>query len=158
MVNKVSVKEEFTLKIRKTPDSKRVRRKSHGKHSGLGVFEFFVLLFEANERLPRNQKLTDAEIARQVIREYPDRSIAAKLQSGELVVGKYRCYYNSGRLNNGVKPLIKSARYGETGEQVNDRTGEPMVAKEAKKAKRVAGGVGRLQRSNPAGGRPSGKR
>ena len=65
---------EFAKKIKpqKTPDIPPQIQKTKGKVTGLGLMQFLYNLFLLNERLPKNSKMTNEEIHRQVVREFPE--------------------------------------------------------------------------------------
>ena len=140
---KASVERSIRGKIKRTPDAPRRDRyapKVEGKTSGLGIMLFWATLFELNEKLPKQKKMTDEEIKRQVLEEFPidevrevTRKALSKLgavgEKGEKTVNYYRGLYNIGRCTKGIVPTVKSYRYGEDGEQVNARTGKPLKDK-----------------------------
>lgn len=121
------------IDIQKTPDvfgrTQYVPR-SAGKKSKMGICQFWAYLFELNESLPRKHRMTDEEIKRQVIQEFPDRQAVVKLgpvgQKGEVTVNHYRQKYNVGRFTQGMVPKKLSKRYGLDGKEVNPRTGKPL--------------------------------
>ena len=99
------------LGIRNTPDAKpkTVRQaRTVGLRSGLGITAFWATLFKANEDLTKKKKMTDEEIKRHVIAEFPDRIAVRRLgavgEKGEVTVNYYRILYNRGRLTHAVIP------------------------------------------------------
>ena len=122
------------LKIRNTPDPDPPNNyypRSEGKKYGLGICQFWVYIFELNERLPKKRKMTDEEIKRQVREEYPNRKSIKKLGPvggrGTTTVNYHRQLYNGGRYTRGIPPKVISYRYGADGNEVNPRTGKPLT-------------------------------
>ena len=102
------------------------RKKGRGVSSGLGIKEFFGVLFEANELLPCNRKMTDTTIAKRVIDEFPKRAIVGKLLQGLTTVNTYRNKYNKkNKLNN--TGALYSHRWTIDGEIAQPRTGKPAT-------------------------------
>ena len=92
---------------------------------------FWKLLFEGNEKLPTNQKMTNAEIERQVRLEFPHEStLLENLDSGRQSVNYYRHLYNKGRMTNGETPELLSFRYDERGNRVNTRTATRLLTEQ----------------------------
>jgi hypothetical protein len=94
--------------------------------------EFIAGLFELNEILQDHKKMTDAEIRRQILQEFPNNRTAAYLKPNNktrtLTVNYWRCFYNRGQLSPGIdKPKMPSRRYDEHGNVVNSRTGKPLT-------------------------------
>lgn len=119
------------LTIRRTPDAKRVVRVPG--RSGHGFFEFLEALFILNEKLPKTQKMTDTEISRQLVEEFPNSTTAQRMAAREVnsTVNKYRTYYNRGRFHKVTgepltPPAVQSHRYTEDGEVANPQTGKPL--------------------------------
>ncbi len=118
--------------IQATPDSDRRNQyapRSAGKKYGMGVCQFWAYLFELNESLPKKRKMTDEEIKRQMLLEFPDRKAVLKLgeigKKGTVTVNHYRQLYNMGRLTSDIPPAVRSVRYSLKGLPVNPRTGKP---------------------------------
>ena len=129
-------KESFTLKIRRKRDTVRGAAKVRGKETGLGICEFIGLLFEANEKLPKSRKMTDAEIKDQIIREFEHaakrkRSGIRRLIEGKIGVGYYRTMYNKGILLRKI-PEQPSRRYSIEGEVIPTHPG-PLKLEERRK-------------------------
>lgn len=103
--------------------------RSAGRRYGMGVCQFWAYLFELNESLPKKKKMTDEEIKRQMLLEFPDRPAVLKLgevgKRGQVTVNHYRQLYNMGRLTSDVVPEVRSIRYSLKGLPVNPRTGKP---------------------------------
>ena len=123
------------LGVRSTPDVKgrKSTPRTTGKRTGMGICAFWCALFEANEALPKARKMTDEEIKRQMIQEFPSQPAIQKLgpvgQRGTVTVNQYRIMYNTGKLSNGVLPAKPSRRYTDKGELANPRTGKPLKEK-----------------------------
>ena len=125
------------LGIKKTPDRKPKRTRaprSKGKKTGMGICDFWSALFAANEALPRTRKMTDEEIKRQVIEEFPDRKSVQRLgkvgERGKVTINEHRLLYNLGRYTRGVKPKQLSRRYNADGNVVDGRTGKFVEVRE----------------------------
>ncbi len=127
------------LDIQKTPDPPRRRRyaprssSTNPKLHGVGICQFWCQLFELNEQLPPNKKMTDAEIARQIQTHYPETTAAKCLSSGRRTVQHFRKLYNCGTLRPGREPpLALSQRYNEYGRPLTTtrtRTGPKRIPK-----------------------------
>lgn len=98
-----------------------------GIRSGLGICEFFCVIFEANEKLPPIRKMTDEQIVALVVKEFPDAPGTKMLQEGRRTLNYYRGHYNSGVINGGKKPVTKSRRFNEKGVPVSMRTGRVLI-------------------------------
>lgn len=127
--------QELAVELGLVPTSDPIRKnrygpRSQGKRTGLGICRFWALLFVLNEKLDCHKKMTDAEIQRQVIQEYPDRPVARKLQRKKITVNQHRTMYNSGRFtpeynkptDNDIE-VPYSYRYNSDGRRVDGRTG-----------------------------------
>ena len=144
-----------SLGIRTTRDPVTTRKQSKGKRTGLGVCGFFIYLFELNELLPKDRKMTDAEIVRQCRIEFPNRDGIQRLTvSGNMPVegsnakgpsvGHWRCRYNGGYIPldwiSGIfdsatgkwHPRLKSYRYNENGDPIDGRTGRVIMGEPGK--------------------------
>ena len=119
------------LKIENTPDpAKKSWHKTCGKKTKLGIMAFWATLFEGNELLPRNKKMTNAEIERQVRLEFPhEETLMENLDSGRQTVNYYRHLYNVGKLTKprGTPPKHISFRYNEVGKIVDTRSGKRVL-------------------------------
>lgn len=119
------------IRIQRTPDPRerthrgvipQQSRSPNPKLVDMGVMEFVRSLFELNERLPPRERMTDAEIARQIVENYPHtgtaRSIKAHLDGkGGRTVSYWRAHYNSGHICPFREPpKIQSQRYNDMGE------------------------------------------
>lgn len=119
------------IAIKKTKDKPRKSwYRTKGKKTQMGIMAFWRYLFEANEILDTENKMTNAEIERQVRLEFPheDRLIR-NLDSGKQSVNYYRHLYNKGRMDNGVCPKHISFRYDYDGRIVNTRTGIQLLTR-----------------------------
>lgn len=134
-----------SLNVKKTPmiNRKKIGKKI-GKKWGLGITHFTAFLFKTNEVRARSQKMTDAEIARQIAVEYAHvDGMAEKYdprRNPELqnLISKLRSEYNRGRLVTADPPPERkfiSFSYDENGDPVNLRFIVPKVLsfKEAEK-------------------------
>ena len=103
----------------------KVIRKSTGITSGMGITQFFISLFEANEILPIKQRMIDAIIARKVAKEFPNRESAQDFISDKpnKTVNSYRYRYNLGKFTRKIPPSKPSFRYDKEGLAVNYKTG-----------------------------------
>jgi hypothetical protein len=105
--------------------------KTAGKRSGLGVTAYAVLLLEVNAELAKCQKMTDQELSRQMLDEFPHRidmetGSVARLAKGKITFGYYRTLYNMGHLTK-LKPTTRSVAYSEGGDPINPRRGRPFA-------------------------------
>lgn len=124
-----------SLGIKKTPDRKpRTTRtpRTRGVKTGLGICDFWCNLFAANELLPKKRKMTDEEIKRQVIEEFPKRDSVKKLglvgERGTVTVNEHRLLYNRGRYTRNVVPVVRSVRYNSDGIPVDGKTGRRALS------------------------------
>jgi len=119
------------LDIQKTADRPRKSwHRTRGVNTSLGIMAFWKLLFEGNEKLPVNQKMTNAEIERQVRIEFPHEStLLENLDSGRQSVNYYRHLYNKGRMTKGATPDLLSFRYDDSGNKVHTRTVARVLTK-----------------------------
>lgn len=114
------------LGIQKTEDKDFVASwKSKGARFKMGLTAFVRSLFELNESLPSHQKMTNAEIERQILEEYGHvNRTATSFATGGMTVNKYRYKHNAGVL---IVPfycsLPFSFRYDIKGQVVDTRTG-----------------------------------
>jgi len=120
------------LNVEPTPDPRSARPytpKSKGKRTGMGVCKFWALLFVMNEKLPLHEKMSDNEIKRQVLVEFPNQKSTKRLKEGKQTVNYHRTLYNTGRYtpqeteaygkpaeNNAELP--RSYRYNSIGQRV----------------------------------------
>lgn len=113
-------KRVITLKVHRVADPyDEVQRLTHGLLTGLSMSEFYWNLFELNEELPRNKKMTDETIANFVGQEFPESKFATAFSAKQRLyhVSRYRSLYNTGRLffhkeiGRGRLPTKKSYRY-----------------------------------------------
>lgn len=128
-----SVNDILDKDYQRTPDPSRIAgSRTQGRRSKLGVMEFWYALFELNELRPKDKKLTNAEIARQMVAEFPDRENIQRLLDDPTLVNSFRFRYNTGDLLSyrPGRPKHISFRYNEDGERINSRTGQPMTAEQ----------------------------
>lgn len=110
---------------------------ARGITSGLSIRAYFAFIFEVNEYLPKEHKLTDFQIAKCVVNEYPDRPKMFDIletEAGRLsrknkrgrhcrnTVSSYRQLYNKGKLvcaNKGIRPGPISFKYNSDGERIS---------------------------------------
>tara|TARA_Y100001934_G_scaffold13174_1_gene16096 strand:+ start:213 stop:785 length:573 start_codon:yes stop_codon:yes gene_type:complete len=119
------------LNIKKTKDKPRKAwHRTCGKKTGVGIMTFWAFIFEGNETLPPEERMTNAEIERQVRAEFPHEStLIRNLDTGNQSVNYYRHLYNKGRMNDGIPPKKLSFRYNEDGDKVNTRTGRRKLSR-----------------------------
>ena len=119
------------LSIRRTKDKARKSwYRTNGKKTKLGIMAFWSHIFEANERLDTEKKMTNAEIERQVRLEFAhEDTLMRNLDSGRQSVNYYRHLYNKGRMNKGISPKYFSFRYDYDGRVVDTRTGNRLLTK-----------------------------
>ena len=85
-----------------------------GRTSGKGLTESLCILFQGNEVLPEEQRLTDTDILGYIEDEFGSR--------GEFFqIGKYRYKYNQGNLTGGKVPKKKSRAYNRRGQAIRQR-------------------------------------
>lgn len=113
------------ITIEKTPDPSRARRygarskSTNPKLFRVGVCQFWCQLFELNEHLPPDQKMSDTEIGRQIITNYPGTKSAQQLENNTRTVGHYRALYNRGTITPGkIPPITPSYRYDHLGKPI----------------------------------------
>lgn len=114
------------LGIQKTEDQKAVLNwRSRGLRFGLGLTAFLRSLFEINESLPAHQKMTNAELERQVLKECGHvEATARSFASRTMTINKYRHKHNKGVLvTPHYIPLPLSFRYDVQGYPVDTRKG-----------------------------------
>jgi hypothetical protein len=122
-------KGEYSVVIRliRRADQRKVAFRKAGQSTDLGIIQFICGLFEANERLPRPQKMTDATMKAAIIAEYPNSPSSAKLKSGKRHLGYWRTLYNMGHWSQRprgtprIPPAVRSKRYAEDGTVADPR-------------------------------------
>lgn len=130
------IREEcVVITIKRIDDPKVYERKSQGKTTKLGVYECIATLFEANEMLQANRKLTDEAITQFLISEFPNSKsvISMKSRYRGRTLNHYRSLYNLGKLT-GAMPKLESHRWTIDGVKANLRTGRPLEARKRRKA------------------------
>lgn len=118
--------------------------KSSGKVTGMGVCAYFASLFEANELVGPNRKMTDEMILAKVRAEFPEGKVAKTLSrlnnrqlSSMTVNGIYRYKYNHGVFTRGIPPEKVSFRYDAKGRIADYRKGkQPLLPEEIAKIKK----------------------
>jgi hypothetical protein len=128
-----TVEEIVKRDFQRTPDPVPVRgSRTRGSRTKLGVMEYWFLLFERNEMAPKAEKMTNAEIARQMMNEFPDRPAIQKLAEKPSEVNTQRYLYNTGDLISYRKgrPDRISFRYNEDGDKIDAKTGRILTAAE----------------------------
>jgi len=100
--------------------------KSYGQTTSMGICRFVQLLFIANETIPKHARMTDEQLARILVSEFPE-SKRVKNHPRSRLMSYYRSHYNSGSLipKEGV-PLLKSRRYTKSGEIANGYNGKAL--------------------------------
>lgn len=101
-----------------------------GRTTKVGVVQTWCELFERNEKAPKNQKLTDEQISKQMHREFPGKA-SAIFDRAQLV----RNRYNKGALTRGKLPKIQSHCYDDDGNKVAVHRGRQAGTTIGKKAK-----------------------
>jgi len=105
----------------------------------MGIMQFLCALFELNEKLPPRNRMTDAEIARQILENYPLTKVAESIRlyneganrnQGGRPVGYWRGHYNSGNIcPNRLPPAIQSRRYNDFGQPYTARGTRARLSK-----------------------------
>lgn len=112
-------------------DDPLFRRYQVGKTTQLSLFEFLFALFEKNELLPANKRLTNEGLREALIFEFPNKK--EDFLSGRYDVNYYRDLYNRGRTTpGGAMPKHVSFRYNAQGIAVDSRTGKQILTPEQK--------------------------
>lgn len=118
------------IEPQKTPDPERSGgQRTHGRVTGLGILQFVFNLLDLNERLPKKKKMTNEELKRQLLAEFPNRSakISKSFAAGHTTINFYRYLYNRGRLVRGKAPTRISFRYDVDGHRVRSRDGTTVL-------------------------------
>lgn len=98
-----------------TPPKKARKARVRGKYSKLGFFQTFSLIFEKNELLPSEKRLTDEQITQLILEEFPHKKGLKKSIFGRENVQYWRLLYNKGVMTHGQRPPKVSFRYNEQG-------------------------------------------
>lgn len=108
--------------------NQRIRHKSRGITSGVGICTYFAFLFRSNERVG-SKKLTDEQIAILVERQFPGRKTAQVFRgpNKKRTINEYRHRYNLGLFTGGKMPALHSYRYNSDGLRVDGRTGKKVL-------------------------------
>ncbi len=110
------------------PSQRKIKHKSRGITSGVGICTYFAFLFASNEK-PGTKKLTDDEIAILVERQFPGRKTAQVFRgpNKKRTINEYRHRYNLGLFTMGKIPALYSYRYDSMGNRVDGRTGKKIL-------------------------------
>ena len=114
-----------------TPDKpRRVVHRTIGRRTGLGVCSFMFNLMELNEMLPKNKKMTNEELKRQLFDEFPTHlsQLQRSFDQGNSSVNYYRTLYNEGRLIRSREPKNCAFRYNINGDKVDARSGKKLLS------------------------------
>lgn len=120
-----------TLKVEKTPSLEwsKYRRKNVGKKFKLNFSEFVYNLFYLNStQLPRSRKMTDGEIARQILTEFGhiEKHKEKFSNPDRLTIHLLRNDYNYGRLlRKKGPPKVKCFCFDDDGDAINPRYAFP---------------------------------
>lgn len=120
-----------TLQVEKTPSllMDKYRRKQVGKKFRLNFSEFVYQLFYLNStQLPRSKKMTDGEIARQILVEFGHvQKYREKFENpNRLTIHLLRNDYNYGRLlRKKGPPKVKCFSFDDDGDPINPRYAFP---------------------------------
>lgn len=116
-----------------------VKNVSRGITSNLSPKGYLAFLFEINEYLPKKHKLTDYQIARAVVSEFPAHTNFQRFLDFSSVrkhayysVHGQRSYYNSGKLIK-AQPVRKgpiSFRYNSEGERLSFKRATKLLTEE----------------------------
>jgi hypothetical protein len=114
----------------KTVKLRAKKAKTQGKRTKLGITRFLFQVFQHNELLPRQDKLTNEQIAAMLLEEFPDQDKLHRglERGGKFGVNDYRRRYNSGTLVRDVFPDRCSFRYNVSGLPVDARTGRRVLS------------------------------
>lgn len=123
-----SIQERLSkLQIEKTPDTSRRFKdaKKKGKNTGMGVWQLYETLFAGNEMLSKNKKMTDEEIKRQILLEFPEQEkpLGRPGRSGKKTINELRQRFLRGDFTKGERPSCFSYRYDIDGDRVDGRYG-----------------------------------
>lgn len=112
------------LQVHRIPDTPYTygrRPRTRGITFDGGVTRFIAVLFEANETLPLNKKMTDPTIQQLILEEFPNTKTAEALLSGRRPVNHLRKLYNNGGLTSHIVPDKPSVRWSIDGVPVRGR-------------------------------------
>ena len=109
-----------------------VINKISGITTGMGIIQYFISLFEANEFVSAKHKMTDEVIAVKISKEFPDRLSAQDFKDNKdkKTVNSYRYRYNAGKFTKDIPPATLSFRYNKDGSPVNYKTGTMFLHQE----------------------------
>lgn len=123
----------FRLTVPVSVEERKRQHKVLGIDTRLGICSYIRILLEVNETLPRHKKMTDDQLTRQVVTEFPNARSTRRLLSGEVPFGYWRTRYNHNLIGLGSKPARKSRRYTAKGRLANSRTGRVLIGEKLKK-------------------------
>lgn len=118
--------------------TRRVGHKTQGTQTGMGIYTWLAHLFAANEAVAQFNKLTDEQILRRLVKEFPNLSTVTEMAAVEALqaqgirvkkrisINRYRGWYNRGNMTRGVVPKPQSRRYDSSGRMVHKKTGKPL--------------------------------
>lgn len=115
------------LELRPTPDPNFYAPHTRGLKTRLGICLFIAQLFQLNEALPAARKISDAEILRQIVEEFPEAGLTKRLLKRLLTVNQLRIQYNHGQLTARRRPAVVSHRFDARGRAVDGRTGTRLL-------------------------------
>lgn len=99
-----------------------------GRCSGLGLFRFIAQVFEQNERVAREDRLTNEAIELMLLDEFGhNKALVEGFKTGKRTVNYYRDLYNRGRMHNDEPPPVISFRYNSAGLAVDLRNGTKLL-------------------------------
>lgn len=109
-----------------------------GRTTGQSVREFCTALVLANEKAKRNKKLTDQQLQKKVIAEFPGRTSTQLSDPNGFKI--FRSWYNRGG-DTGEVPKVQSYAYDSNGDRLEraSRNGEAKSKKAAKSKKSKKG-------------------
>ena len=131
------VTKKKVVKKKKKKEKKATLKRAVGRIYGLSVHSTWAKLFEDNERLPRKKKLTDAQIAGTMKKEFPNNVNNLYNEKG-VKAARYR-YNLDGLHKGGEPPATRSKQYDQDGNEVIGRASRKpkKVKKEKKKVKKT---------------------
>jgi len=120
------------INVKKTPNPAKGKRSSKlGRRHELPYTHFVYNLFRINELNTKSDKMTDAEIVRQIRLEYPAKEFDERFSTPEkasVQISRMRSFYNAGtlvtRFGSPEKHLV-SFYYDEEGFACNPRFWSP---------------------------------
>lgn len=89
-----------------------------GKMSKVGVIQTWIKLFQTNEKATKAKRMTDAQISKAMLKEFPGRTSKTFLERS---VHGIRGRYNTGGLTKQIVPKVQSYRYDKDGNTIEGR-------------------------------------